>query len=146
MNAPQSVCNYAILRFLPYPDSGEFVNVGVVVGCMQPCFLHFLMEDSRMPARVKAFFPEQSEEKFVAAQKAMQEEFKRLESMVNQFRDPISCQRTFHEVVRPRESLFRFSEPRTILTSDPGNLSEQLFDRYVRMKEVLTEPQLAATA
>ncbi|WP_122365762.1 DUF3037 domain-containing protein, partial [Pseudomonas syringae group genomosp. 3] len=22
------ICNYSILRFLPYPETGEFVNIG----------------------------------------------------------------------------------------------------------------------
>jgi hypothetical protein len=26
-------CNYAVLRFLPYPETGEFVNIGVAIGC-----------------------------------------------------------------------------------------------------------------
>jgi len=34
MNPAQSACNYAMLRFLPYPETGEFVNVGVVVNCL----------------------------------------------------------------------------------------------------------------
>jgi hypothetical protein len=53
---PASVCNYAMLRFLPHPETGEFVNVGVVANCLQPCFLHFLAEE-RMPARARLFFP-----------------------------------------------------------------------------------------
>lgn len=30
MNTAQHVCNYAVLRYLPHPETGEFVNVGVV--------------------------------------------------------------------------------------------------------------------
>lgn len=29
------VCNYAVARFLPYRESGEFVNVEVVLACPQ---------------------------------------------------------------------------------------------------------------
>jgi len=58
MNAPQAACNYAMLRFLPYPETGEFVNVGVLVSCQQPCLLDFRMEQD-MPCRVQALFPQQ---------------------------------------------------------------------------------------
>jgi len=39
--------------------------------------------------------------------------------------------RVFQEMVRPRESIFRFGEVRTILTAEPGDLVRQLFERYV---------------
>lgn len=130
MNTPQAACNYAMLRFLPYPETGEFVNVGVVVNCLQPCLLHFLVEE-KMPARVKALFPDQNERAFEAAAEAMRKEMERVKAMI---RDPKTCQFAFNEAVRPRESTFRFGESRTILTADAENLAEELFKRYVRME------------
>lgn len=56
MNPTQTASNGALLRFMPYPQTGELVNVGVLMNCLQPRFLHFLAEE-RMPYRVKAFFP-----------------------------------------------------------------------------------------
>ena len=134
MNKSQAACNYAMLRFLPYPETGELVNVGVVVNCLQPCLFHFLVEET-MPARLKALFPNQNEQVFEAGTAAMHQEMMRVKAMI---RDPKTCQFAFNETVRPRESTFRFSEPRTILTTDAENLAEQLFARYVRME---TRPQ-----
>lgn len=131
MNPTQAVCNYALLRFLPYPETGEFVNVGVVVNCLQPCFLHFVAE-KRMPGRAKALFPRQSENKFEAAQASLKEELDRVTAMVAKARDPKSCRIAFH-VVRARESVLRFGEPRTIPSTDTQNLAEELFNRYVLM-------------
>jgi hypothetical protein len=130
MNAHDAVCNYAMLRFIPYPQTGEVVNVGVVVNCIQPCFLHFLAE-TKMPARVKALFPEFDATVFAATVEAMGKEVKRISGRI---RGPKDCQLFFNELVRPRENTFRFGEVRTILTKDPKNLSEELFDRYVLMK------------
>jgi hypothetical protein len=45
MNPKQHTCNYAILRFLPYPETGEFVNVGILVTCQQSCLLHFVADN-----------------------------------------------------------------------------------------------------
>ncbi|MEO5716632.1 MAG: DUF3037 domain-containing protein [Luteolibacter sp.] len=140
MNPTQAVCNYALLRFLPYPETGEFVNVGVVVNCLQPCFLNFRVEE-KMTARVKALFPQQNEKKFEAAQAAMREELGRVAAMVAEARDPKSCKIAFNEVVRPRESLLRFGEARTITSSDVENLADDLFNRYVRME--VAEPRAA---
>ncbi len=128
MNSTQAVCNYALLRFLPYPETEEFVNVGVLLNCDHPCLLHFLME-TKMSERVKTMFPDQNEEAFEAAATAMEQEMKRVTS---EARDPKSARNAFNEAVRPRESVLRFGEPRTILTSSPKSLSEELFNRYVR--------------
>jgi len=138
-----AVCNYALLRFLPYPETGEFVNVGVVVNCLQPCFLHFVSE-KRIPDRAKALFPKQIERKYEAAQAAMQEELDRVAAMVAKARDAKGCQIAFNEVVRARESVLRFGEPRTITSTDAQNLSEELFRRYVLMETAV--PQVAGQA
>lgn len=135
MNATQAVCNYALLRFMPFPQTGEMVNVGVVVNCLQPCFLHFLAEE-KMPARVKALFPQQDEGVFEASVAAVRQDVERINARI---RDPKGCQFAFNELVRPRENTFRFGEVRTALTANPQNLSEDLFRRYVRMESAVRQ-------
>ena len=140
MNARPTACNYAMLRFLPYPETGEFVNVGVLVNCLQPCLLEFQMEQE-MPDRVKALFPRQHAGTFHDAARAMREEMERVKRMI---RDSKSCQLAFREAVRPRESVLRFGEPRTILTDNPAKLAGDLFRRYVRMEQPTSnDPHLA---
>ena len=128
MNPTQAVCNYALLRFLPNPDTGEFVNVGVLVNCIQPCFLHFLAEE-KMPDRVKALFPDYNAAAYEAAVAAMGKEVKRISGRIQ---GPKDCQFAFNELVRPRESTLRFGEVKTLLSDDAENVSEGLFRRYFR--------------
>jgi hypothetical protein len=139
MNPNQAVCNYALLRFMPYPLTGEVVNVGVVVNCLQPCFLHFLAEE-RMPERVKALFPQQDEGLFEAAVAAVRQDVLRINARI---RDAKTCQIAFNELVRPRENTFRFGEVRTALTGDPQNFDEELFRRYVRMESIVPQAVLS---
>jgi hypothetical protein len=136
MNTNTPACNYAMLRFLPYPETGEFVNVGVLVSCTQPCLLDFLME-TEMPARVKALFPQVDENAFRDAAQAMQREMEWLKGMV---RDGKSCQLAFRETVRPRESVLRFGEVKTILAPEPAALTADLFRRHVRMNSSAGAP------
>ena len=136
MKPAEAVCNYAILRFLPYAETGEFVNVGVLVVCQQPCLLHFFAEQ-KLPARAKALFPKQSEQAFEAALEALRLEMDRARAGAC---DPKAVQMAFNETVRIRESIFRFGEVRTILTADPRKLADELFRRYVLME---AEPHLA---
>jgi hypothetical protein len=131
MNTTQHACNYALLRYLPYPETGEFVNVGVLVACRQPCLLDFVAE-RKMPERAKTLFRKQSGQTFEAALEALRLEMERVKCGA---RDPKSVQSAFNDSVRARESVFRFGEVRTILTADPSNLCQELFVRYVRMEE-----------
>lgn len=135
MNTTQAVCNYALLRFMPYPQTGEIVNVGVVVNCLQPCLLDLLAEE-QMPERVKAMFPGYDAAAFAAVVEAMAKEVRRISARV---RTPKDCQFAFNELVRPRENAFRFGEVRTIFSADPKNALEDLFRRYVRMESTAAQ-------
>lgn len=130
MNATQYACNYAMLRFLPYPETGEFVNVGVLVACQQPCLLHFVAERA-MPERAKSLFPKQNVQVFDSSLEALRQEMERVKVGAC---DPKSMRLAFNETVRIRESVFRFGEVRTVLAATPENLAEELFARYVRME------------
>lgn len=131
MNPTAAVCNYAMLRFVPYPERGESVNVGVLVACQQPCLFEFLVE-AEMPDRVRAMFPQQDPEMFAAKTEWMRKEVERVKGGII---DPRRCRIAFNELVRPRESSLRFGEARTILSESPRHLAEELFHRYVRMEE-----------
>ena len=137
MNPTQHACNYAMLRFLPYPETGEFVNVGVLCTCQHPCLLHFVAERT-MPDRAKALFPKQDARVFDASLEAMRQEMERVKAGAH---EPKSVLHAFNETVRIRESVFRFGEVRTVLTANPENLAEELFARYVRMQ--IPMPQMA---
>jgi len=130
MNNNQQVCNYAILRYLPERERGEAANIGVIVTCAQPCFWHFYGE-TKMPERIKAFFPNQSAVSYEAAFEGVLAEMKRRKAAAY---TPKTIQIAFNETVRMRESVFRFGEPRTIMTDNPEELVEKLFERYVQMK------------
>ena len=130
MNSAQAVCNYSLLHFLPYPETGVVVNVGVLVICPQPCFFHFLAEE-KMPDSLKLLFPRQNEKAFETSMAALKDEVLRVKVRI---RDPKSCQIEFNELVRPRQNTFRFGEVRKALTENPRNFSEELFRFYVRME------------
>jgi hypothetical protein len=50
-------CNYSVVRFRPYPETGEFVNIGVVVNSPQTGFFDFRIERRKF-RRIANFFPE----------------------------------------------------------------------------------------
>ena len=46
---PLLPCNFAVLRFRPYRETGEFVNIGVVLACPAARFFDFHVETQRNP-------------------------------------------------------------------------------------------------
>ncbi len=51
------ICNFAVVRFLPYPETEEFVNIGVVLACPQTGLFDYTLEKRRRD-RITHFFPE----------------------------------------------------------------------------------------
>jgi len=131
--------NFAVLRFMPYPETEEFVNVGIILACPQTGTISFKME-SRRRDRVTNFFPEMDASLFTEGRHILLQEMKRLthglshdaqSSQIHfQFKEKEFIQ-LFREVVKPRESLFRFSGIGTIMLAGEQQALEQLFNFYV---------------
>ena len=120
------ICNYAIARFLPYRETGEFANVGVVLMCPQTGYFDFLFE-KRKHKRVTDFFPELNVEVLKAGLQAFALELERLKGTEKYHGTPFlfdeavtAGQQRFRELVRPRETLLHFGEISTVTTSDPS--------------------------
>lgn len=131
MNAGSVVCNYALLRCLPHRETGEFVNVGVLVMSQRLSMMDFHMDASRTSSRVNAFFPRLDPDTFYATHAAFAGELSRVVAMNEQTHESTAVRRAFEELVRPRESMFQFGEIRTIITVNPHTLAQELFARYV---------------
>ncbi|MES2738150.1 MAG: DUF3037 domain-containing protein [Verrucomicrobiota bacterium] len=132
------VCNYAVLRFLPYPETGEFVNLGVVVHCADLGFFGVELERRKI-SRVTNFFPELVKDQFKSSQAAIWAELERVRDQMNKHGQTDLKRRVFRELIRPRESIFRFSEVKTVLTDNPKELVATLFAQYVRRHFALTK-------
>ena len=127
------ICNYAMVRFAPDRETGEFVNVGVVLYCREAGFFAARLELQRQK-RVADFFPESDARVFEEAQRFLQAECERVKVLLCDPRaglDDAARLGVFRELVKPRESLLRFGEIGTAMAADPAKLIETLFERYV---------------
>ena len=113
-------CHYSVLRFCPYPETDEFVNIGIVLACPATGFLDFRRARSRL-ARVSDFFPELDTVLFKAVVNTADTHLARYRQTtpsdqvladfaVKQHRD------AFLHLVRARESILFYSEPRVVLS------------------------------
>ena len=133
------VCNCAIARFRPYRETGEFVNVGVVLVCAETGYFDYRFETGRCQ-RVTNFFPGLEPDVFQAGLNGLLKELTRVAARERDehLQQPILREGTpailtrFRELVRPREALFYFSAAGTVLTTDPRAKLQELFDRYIQ--------------
>jgi hypothetical protein len=130
-------CNFAIARFRPYRESGEFVNVGIVLLCPQVGYFNYAFE-KRRHKRITDFFPELEIEIFKEGLRGLLKELGRLtnhrEWAGGQFvlNDSARAQiAAFKELVRPREALFHFSDVGTVMANNAESKLEELFQFYI---------------
>lgn len=123
------VCNYSILRFLPYPETGEFVNIGIVLIADNGDF-RFKIEKKRQ--RVTNFFPSLESKIYLRARREMETELYRISGFFTENRDEMSTLLgTFKHLIHPRETMMRFSDPGTLAIDDTTQAVNSLFDHYV---------------
>ncbi len=140
----KTACQYAIVRFTPFIETGEFANVGIVMltakGQEMSCKLL-----TRRHRRVTSFFNELDVAVFKAAMQDLTKELdrinKRLINVGMRYNITITSsvrQQVFTELIRPRETILRFSDPRTILADCPHQTLEKLYSYYVE-RDFLTK-------
>lgn len=130
-------CRYTIVRFMPYAETGEFANVGIVLVCPQTGYFGFKLQDRRY-ARITGFFGELEGRIYTEAIRGFGTELKRVQQALQGF-DAASLRNAFEQLIHPREAVVRFSDSRALLVLDPAQSLQAQFARYVERDFVTTE-------
>ena len=140
--------NFATIAFQPYPDVGEFVNVGVLAVAMPDRLLAYRLLPAQATARIHGFFPELDLATYKEGRRRIEAEMQRLESAINSAQGDgqnlrvlpgqsplpgteLHADALFKALTAPRDGLFRFHAKGTRLASSGESLLDALFDRYV---------------
>lgn len=67
------ICNYSVIRFLPYPETREVVNIGILACCPQVGWMDYALE-LRKTKRISDFLPELDMNLYRAGRKHLQAE------------------------------------------------------------------------
>ena len=122
-------CRYALIQFMPYSETGEFANIGVLLVC--PHTGHWIYKlETQKHKRYTDFFDGLTHAVYRDAVHTIEAELKRLQK-VNITYTPDSLLNAFNIAVHPREAIIRFSEPRGRLTDNPEQELLALFNHYV---------------
>lgn len=129
------LCQYAIVRFLPYRETGEFANVGIVLMCPETGYFDFrLLTKVR---RITAFFEELDAGIYRGVRNDFKKELVRIQDFLTPkedtrgFVDTELARHLFAELTRPREVMMRFEGVRVVLADDPAHELDALFAHYV---------------
>jgi len=144
-----TACQYAIVRFAPFVETGEFANVGIVLLAPEQGYFGYRLE-LRRHGRITQFFEDVDARLYKGTLNRLKEELQRIQVLARgQGAAPQSvdgagqARQLFLELVRPRETIVRFSRVRTVLAEDPDKKLQELFAFYVQRNFVTRSYQEA---
>lgn len=131
---------------MPFIETGEFANVGIIMMAPKARYFGYQLLIRRY-GRVTQFFDELDAKLFCSAMRDLREELKRIRHLLKSHGfdrhyktvDIEFSKGLFAELIRPREVIVRFSEPRVILTEEPSETLKKLFAYYVKRDFVTKE-------
>ncbi len=144
----KTACHYAIVRFMPFVETGEFANVGIVMFAPNARYFGFKVLGNRY-ARVTNFFEQLDAKVFRASMRTFREEMERVADLLK----PLGTDRRLKtldrdaslsiwgEIIKPRETMLRFSDARVVLAEEPAAKLRELFEYYVERNFVTREYQ-----
>ena len=140
-------CHYALLRFRPFVETGEFAYVGVVLMAPEARFFDFRL--LKKYGRITKFFQQLDRKVYLNGQELFKEELERFAGELRHLAldgrkrqpDLTLARNLFAELVRPREAMLQFDEQRIALVDDPKAKLAALFDHYVERNFVTKEYQ-----
>jgi hypothetical protein len=124
-------CQFAIVRFLPYAETGEFANVGVVLACPAKGYFGFKLMPIRRTGRIRGFFDQLDLRIYREALGYMRDELVRLRAMAANVMATEAVRQLFLGLVHPRETIVRFGDVRAVMADDPEAMLDRLFARFV---------------
>ena len=139
-------CHYAIVRLVPIVETEEFANVGVVLFSPEARLFSFRLLGARY-SRITAFFDPLDAASCRAVVRDLREE---LERVAQSFRalgadsrlprlDMAASLALWEDLIRPRESMLRFSTGRVVMAEDPRARLDELFGLYVERQVIARE-------
>lgn len=137
----KTACHYAIVRFMPFVETGEFANVGIVLFAPDTRYFGFKLLIDRQ-SRITNFFEQMEPKVFKAAMRTFREELERIDRMLKHMeRKPALA--VWGEIVKPRETILRLSDSRLVLADDAAAKLQELYAYYVERNFVTREYQEA---
>jgi len=135
----QQICKYSIIRFLPYTETGEFANIGIVLYVPALQLLAYKLLNPSQHERITHFFQPLNQDLFGNIIPIILDELERIKKLLVQ--TTLKDVELYNELIRPREDIIRYSENRVIVSASPEKTVAELFESYVHRTDT-DSPQL----
>ncbi len=124
-------CMYAVVRFMPFAETREFANVGVVVIAPKLGLYDFKLTPQKF-SRVTQFFDDLDGVIYKHAIEGFEAELERVRNhLVHNYVQGKDLVDYFKEITRTRESVLHFGEIGTLLTDNVNLTVDKLYDRLI---------------
>jgi hypothetical protein len=131
-------CLYAIVRFVPYAETSEFANVGIVLCVPELHYFNFKLAPAKFK-RIPAFFEDLNSKLFGAAKENLENDLLRVNNY-SQSINPEQLVYNFKDIVRSRENIIRFGELRSALIDiSPDEYLDALYKKFVGRDFITSE-------
>jgi len=140
-------CQYALLRFRPFVETGEFANVGIVLLAPEARFFGYKLLNRY--GRITQFFKELDKKVYLNGRALFKEELERFAAQMRKLAldgrktvpDVRMAVDLFAGLVHQREAILQFDDRRVVLADDPKAKLNSLYDYYVERNFVTKEYQ-----
>ncbi len=135
------IYDFATIGFRPFPETQEFVTMGVVALDTAARQFDFVLQDARKTGRVLAMFPKAGKTLYREARAKLEVEMVSIRNAVNGQGPgvnvplfPVSCEKEnglFAAITSPREGVFCFSVKGRRMAADMPTLMKALKARFI---------------
>jgi hypothetical protein len=130
---------YAIIRFRPYVQTGEFANVGIVIAAPEMNYFDFRIETAPT-ARLTTFFDSLDAKLVGRVLQDCNAELERVRALTGhrgtgqsrlEQKPESAAEHLFAALTKDREGMIQYSDVRYAVDADPKALLDRLFNDYV---------------
>lgn len=121
-------CKYNVVRFQPYVETEEFVNIGVILCSVETNEFFFKLLPATHTRRVTAFFDLLDINIFRTAIQIARQELTSLKKII----EDKNHLEAYENVVAPTNDIIQYSNIRYIATENPEMALDKLFEDYVQ--------------
>ncbi|WP_415888436.1 DUF3037 domain-containing protein [Neptuniibacter sp. SY11_33] len=123
-------CQYKVIRFAPFAETGEFANVGVALLCPASREFIFQLAPKRF-GRVTSFFEGMDPAVYRTTIEHLSKELNRFKNLVSIDTHEGLVKQLFEDLLREKGSILRFSDTGVLLTENMDQALEDLYGFHV---------------
>ncbi|GIU52013.1 hypothetical protein TUM4438_43550 [Shewanella sairae] len=125
----KTLLHFATIRFMPFAETQEFANVGILAFTPNGNFVDYKLAPTRFK-RINEFFEDFDGQLYACALTSFEVELKRVKDFCHYLHGQQLVD-LMNEVTRTREGIIVFGELSATLTENPKITLERLFDKYI---------------